>query len=200
MPTELIPSAKPTTFSASYPVPGHKPDRQREVRAFCWCSILKRMVITPAERCGLIRRLPLWRLKRAGMLPGIYGSEYYLRQALNSPRVSAAQKKTLTNCWLWIANYHKEPRATAPWNYWALWQYCGDGKCGLPRSAYPISVANIRKAELKYFPRQPNRTCRISGSNAPGSPREESLAANRNERSRPSCKTRVGFHRVRFDI
>jgi lysozyme len=89
--------------------------------------------------------------ERTGVYPGIYGSEYYLRQALNSPKVSAAQKKTLTNCWLWIANYHKEPRATAPWNYWALWQYCGDGKCGLPRSGYPISIANIRKAELNIF-------------------------------------------------
>jgi len=89
--------------------------------------------------------------ERTGVYPGIYGSEYYLRQALNSPKVSAAQKKTLTNCWLWIANYHKEPRATAPWNYWALWQYCGDGKCGLPRSAYPISVANIKRAERNIF-------------------------------------------------
>jgi lysozyme len=89
--------------------------------------------------------------ERTGVYPGIYGSEYYLRQALNSPKVSAAQKKTLTNCWLWIANYHKEPRATAPWNYWALWQYCGDGKCGLPRSAYPISVANVKKAERNIF-------------------------------------------------
>lgn len=89
--------------------------------------------------------------ERTGVYPGIYGSEYYLRQVLNSPRVSIAQKKTLTNCWLWIANYHYQPRATAPWNYWALWQYCGDGKCGLPRSAYPISVANVRKAERNIF-------------------------------------------------
>ncbi len=89
--------------------------------------------------------------ERTGVYPGIYGSEYYLRQALNSPKVSYAQKKTLTNCWLWIANYSNEPRATAPWNYWALWQYCGDGRCKLPRSAYPISVANVRKAERNIF-------------------------------------------------
>ncbi len=89
--------------------------------------------------------------KRTGVYPGIYGSEYYLRQMLNSPKVSYAQKKTLTNCWLWVANYSNEPRATAPWNYWALWQYCGDGRCKLPRSAYPISVANVRKAERNIF-------------------------------------------------
>ena len=89
--------------------------------------------------------------ERTGVYPGIYGSEYYLRQALNSPKVTNAQKQTLTNCWLWIANYSKEPRATAPWSYWALWQYCGDGKCRLPRSANPIRTANIAKAELNIF-------------------------------------------------
>jgi len=89
--------------------------------------------------------------ERTGVYPGVYSGEYHLGQVLNSPRVSNGQKRTLANCWLWIANYHKEPRATAPWSYWALWQYCGDGKCGLPRSAYPISVANIRKAERNIF-------------------------------------------------
>jgi lysozyme len=89
--------------------------------------------------------------ERTGVYPGIYSGEYHLAQILNSSRLTNAQRKTLTNCWLWVANYHKEPRATAPWSYWALWQYCGDGKCGLPRSAYPISIANIRKAELNIF-------------------------------------------------
>jgi hypothetical protein len=33
-----------------------------------------------------------------------------------------------------------------------MWQYCGDGKCGLrPRSAFPKSVANVRKAERNIF-------------------------------------------------
>jgi lysozyme len=89
--------------------------------------------------------------ERTGVYPGVYSGEYHLGQVLNSPRVTSAQRKTLTNCWLWVANYHKEPRATAPWSYWALWQYCGDGKCGLPRRSYPISVANIKKAERNIF-------------------------------------------------
>ena len=89
--------------------------------------------------------------ERTGVYPGVYSGEYHLGQVLNSRRVTNAQRKTLTNCWLWIANYSKQPRATAPWSYWALWQYCGDGKCRLPRSAYPISIANIRKAELNIF-------------------------------------------------
>src|SRR5713101_2587818 len=89
--------------------------------------------------------------QRTGTYPGIYSGEYRLAQVLNSPKVTNAQRKTLTNCWLWIANYHKEPRATAPWSYWALWQYCGDGRGAQPRSVYPISVANIRKAERNIF-------------------------------------------------
>ncbi|PYJ29568.1 MAG: hypothetical protein DME90_05130 [Verrucomicrobia bacterium] len=88
---------------------------------------------------------------RTGVYPGVYSGEYHLNQVLNSPRVSPAQKGTLTNCWLWIANYHKEPRVTAPWSYWALWQYCGDGICGLPRSGYPTRIANIARAELNVF-------------------------------------------------
>src|SRR5438094_7209421 len=89
--------------------------------------------------------------ERTGEYPGLYSGEYHLRQVLNSPKVTAAQRSMLTKCWLWIANYHYEPRATAPWDFWHLWQYCGDGKCDLPRAAYPISVANIRKAERNIF-------------------------------------------------
>src|SRR5206468_65353 len=33
--------------------------------------------------------------ERTGIYPGIYGSEYYLRQALNSPKVTNAQKSVL---------------------------------------------------------------------------------------------------------
>src|SRR5216117_1660540 len=88
---------------------------------------------------------------RTGVYPGIYSGEYHLGQVLNSPKVTAAQRSMLTKCWLWIANYHYEQRATAPWDFWHLWQYCGDGKCDLPRAAYPTSVANIRKAERNIF-------------------------------------------------
>jgi lysozyme len=101
----------------------------------------------PDQAVAFIERIR----QRTGVYPGVYSGEYHLSQVLNSPRVTPAQKRTLTNCWLWIANYHKEPRATAPWNYWAMWQYCGDGKCGLPRSAYPTRIANIAKAELNVF-------------------------------------------------
>src|SRR6266446_5415096 len=89
--------------------------------------------------------------ERTGKYPGIYSGEYHLRQVLNSPKVSPAYKRVLSNCWLWIANYHYEPRATAPWSFWHLWQYCGDGKCDLPRSSFPKSVANIVKAERNIF-------------------------------------------------
>ena len=101
----------------------------------------------PDQAVAFIERIR----ERTGVYPGIYSGEYHLGQVLNSSKVTNAQRKTLANCWLWVANYQKQPRATAPWSYWALWQYTGDGRCGLPRSSYPISIANIRKAELNFF-------------------------------------------------
>jgi lysozyme len=89
--------------------------------------------------------------ERTGKYPGIYASEYRIRSVLNGSRVSAAQKRVLANCWLWIANYHYVPRAVDPWGHWQLWQYTGDGKCDLPRASYPKSVANVRKAERNIF-------------------------------------------------
>ena len=122
-------------------------------RAFCWYSISKKMVTIPGgsmrpdQAVAFVERIR----QRTGVYPGIYSGEYHLAQVLNSARVTPAQRETLRNCWLWVANYSKEPRATAPWSYWALWQYCGDGKCRLPRSTHPISIANIKKAELNIF-------------------------------------------------
>ena len=90
--------------------------------------------------------------ERTGKYPGLYGSEYRLRQMLYGSGATSAHRQILTNCWLWIANYHAEPRNTAPWSTWHMWQYCGDGKCDLrPRSMYPKSVANVRKAERNIF-------------------------------------------------
>ena len=90
--------------------------------------------------------------QRTGKYPGLYGSENRLRQMLYGRGALGAHREILTNCWLWIANYHNEPRHTAPWSHWHMWQYTGDGKCGLrPRSSYPISVANVRKAERNIF-------------------------------------------------
>jgi lysozyme len=88
--------------------------------------------------------------ERTGIYPGIYGSENRLRQMFSG--VSGAQRAVLSNCWLWVANYHAQPRGISPWGQWDLWQYTGDGKCGLrPRSAFPIGVANMRKAERNIF-------------------------------------------------
>ncbi|MEY2573177.1 MAG: lysozyme, partial [Verrucomicrobiota bacterium] len=90
--------------------------------------------------------------QRTGKYPGVYGSENRLRAVLNAPGVSRADKASLGNCWLWIANYHYQPTASSPWSNWRLWQYTGDGKCDLrPRSAYPIRIANIPRAERNIF-------------------------------------------------
>jgi len=89
--------------------------------------------------------------QRTGQYPGLYSSEYRLRQVLFNPRVTADQRRALSNCWLWIANYHHEPRDTAPWSHWTMWQYTGDGVCDLPRASYPKSIANIKRAERNIF-------------------------------------------------
>lgn len=90
--------------------------------------------------------------QRTGHYPGVYCSEGRIRQMLYDRRVTPAQRQALTNCWLWVANYHYFPRNIAPWDHWDLWQYTGDGKCDLrPLSVYPKGIANMRKAERNIF-------------------------------------------------
>ena len=109
---------------------------------------LSRGTMSVAQAVAFVERIK----ERTGKYPGLYCSEYRLRQMLYGPGATSAHRQTLANCWLWIANYHAEPRNTAPWRIWRMWQYCGDGKCNLrPRSLFPKSVANIRKAERNIF-------------------------------------------------
>lgn len=89
--------------------------------------------------------------QRTGKYPGLYGSEYRLKQMLHAPKVTEAQRQILSNCWLWIANYHHVPRDTHPWRTWTMWQYTGDGVCDLPRSSYPKNIANIKNAERNMY-------------------------------------------------
>jgi len=94
--------------------------------------------------------------ERTGKYPGLYSGEYRIRDVLNSSRVTAAQKRVLTNCWLWVANYHYQPRVVAPWRGWDMWQYTGDGVCDLPRSTHPKNIANIKSAERNMFRGSPD--------------------------------------------
>src|SRR5256714_8367137 len=104
--------------------------------------------MSTAQAAAFVERIK----ERTGKYPGVYGSECRLRQMLNGGGATAAQRAVLSNCWLWNANYHHEPRSTSPWSHWDLWQYTGDGKCGLrPRSAFPIGVANMRNADRNIF-------------------------------------------------
>jgi lysozyme len=88
---------------------------------------------------------------RTGKYPGVYSGEYHMRTTLGSPKVSSTYRDVLGNCWLWLANYGARPQAAGPWSSWHLWQYTGDGKCRLPGSGYPKSVANVLKAERNIF-------------------------------------------------
>jgi len=104
--------------------------------------------MSTAQAAAFVQRIK----ERTGKYPGLYASEYRLRQMLYGGGATAAHRAVLSNCWLWVANYHNQPRATSPWRGWDMWQYTGDGKCGLrPRGMYPIGVANMRKAERNIF-------------------------------------------------
>lgn len=90
--------------------------------------------------------------RRTGRYPGLYGSEYRLRQILNATNVRPADRQVLSRCWLWVANYHHTPGPVPPFRNWQMWQYTGDGVCDLPRSSHPKSIANIKNAERNIFP------------------------------------------------
>ncbi len=89
--------------------------------------------------------------QRTGEYPGLYSGENRIHAVLNNPKVSASNKRVLASCWLWVANYHYQPRNVAPWSRWSMWQYTGDGVCDLPRASFPKSIANIRNAERNIF-------------------------------------------------
>lgn len=89
--------------------------------------------------------------QRTGRYPGVYASENRIKYVLNHSAVDSSVHRAMSKCWLWVANYHHKPQWTAPWRGWTLWQYTGDGICDLPRAMFPISVANIRKAERNLF-------------------------------------------------
>ena len=99
------------------------------------------------QAVAFIERIKL----RTGQYPGLYSGENRIRDVLNNPTISAANKRVLTSCWLWVANYHYRPVVVAPWGNWSMWQYTGDGVCDLPRASYPKSIANIRNAERNIF-------------------------------------------------
>lgn len=88
---------------------------------------------------------------RTGVYPGVYSNENWVRTLFGDRSLDAESRAVLSKCWLWIANYHYQPATTGPWKNWMLWQYTGDGRCQLPRSSYPVSVANMRNVERTIF-------------------------------------------------
>ncbi len=88
---------------------------------------------------------------RTGVVPGFYSGENWLKKTFASTEVDAGTKRALGKSWLWIANYHYQPSVAAPWSRWMLWQYTGDGVCGLPSSNYPTAIGGLRKMERTIF-------------------------------------------------
>ena len=103
--------------------------------------------MSPKQAVAFVERIR----ERTGRYPGLYASEYRIRDVLNTSSVDSAIHNALSKCWLWVANYHHQPKTTKPWDGWTMWQYTGDGVCDLPRAMFPISAVNIRKAERNVF-------------------------------------------------
>lgn len=103
--------------------------------------------MTVAQAAAFVRRVR----ERTGKFPGLYSNENTVKTVLGNPLINSGDREALKNCWLWIANYHYEPRQTSPWNGWKLWQYTGDGICDLPRKLFPTTVANVPRAERNMF-------------------------------------------------
>jgi GH25 family lysozyme M1 (1,4-beta-N-acetylmuramidase) len=57
--------------------------------------------------------------QRTGVYPGVYSNEYRVRDTFGRS-ANAGQRDILQRCWLWVANYHYEPRAIAPWGHVAI--------------------------------------------------------------------------------
>ena len=125
----------------------------------------------PDQAIAFIERIH----ERTGVYPGVYSGEYHLAQVLNSARVTPAQQKTLTNCWLWVANYSKEPRATAPWSYWALWHTPVTASADFHASTYPIEPPTCLRPS-STFSEEADLTWQTSGNGARGILQEGNLS------------------------
>lgn len=89
--------------------------------------------------------------ERTGKYPGLYSNENRIKNVIGRADLDARSRRALEGCWLWVANYHQTPGLLSPWSHWTLWQYTGDGVCELPRSSYPIHIANVHNAERNIF-------------------------------------------------
>jgi hypothetical protein len=140
---ELVAAQERSVYSAADAVPE---DKLREwfLRNRNGFNIIK----LDQEKVGHTNFLPF----KPGFLTEFIAGKVVEKDAAATDIHPPTNRETLTNCWLWIASYHAEPQHTAPWSGWHMWQYCGDGKCDLrPRSSFPISVANVRRAERNIF-------------------------------------------------
>jgi lysozyme len=77
-----------------------------------------------------------------GRWPGLYAG-YYLREHL-----AGKPNPTLSNCWLWLADWGTKPHLLPGWSEWKLWQFTG----GEANDTNARDVAGLyKKPDLSYF-------------------------------------------------
>jgi lysozyme len=60
---------------------------------------------------------------KTGRYPGLYTDQNTIKTIIGNDNA------VLSQCWLWVARYGKQPDTLGPWNSWTLWQYT-DGTTG----------------------------------------------------------------------
>jgi hypothetical protein len=136
----------------------------------------------PEQAIAFIERIH----ERTGVYPGVYSGEYHLSQVLNSPRVTFAQKRTLTGLQT-ITRSHAQPRRgiTGPFGNTAVTASVAFRVQVIP----PESPTLTRRSSTCFAAIEVH--CRNSGSGVHGTRQEESLAPNRSGHSPPNCKART---------
>jgi len=80
-----------------------------------------------------------------GKYPGLY-SGHAIKEALTKAGITHPDQTELSKCWLWLAQYSKQPLIPKAWSDWTLWQYT-DGAAGLP----PYEVNGIGRCDRDQF-------------------------------------------------
>src|SRR5438093_1241044 len=95
--------------------------------------------LRPDQAVAFVERIR----ERTGVYPGIYSGEYHLGQVLNGSRVTPAQKRTLTNCWL-VTSASQARRCSSA----AAESAFRSESLGISTEAIPSSI----QARLKFSP------------------------------------------------
>lgn len=80
-----------------------------------------------------------------GRYPGFY-SGHAIKETLTKAGITGPEQTVLSRCWLWVAQYGRQPLLPKAWTAWTFWQYT-DGADG----PEPHAVDGIGRCDRDYF-------------------------------------------------